>query len=305
MRASKHHFHLTRPLALAQKLVERLGEASFSSDKVAFLKTALQNYVFTGEQAATLLGSFSFDSDKAENVGLFEGRLTDPADGAAAVAAACGGDDDIASTVAGWPAAESREVADYPIEDDGHRDDADIERFCEALDEASMSDDKVAVAEAECAEHPSPPFDVDQLITILGKFSFSDDAARVLEAFTGPQIVYPFSCEDCVRVLEVFSMSDDKKKVLVHLKPFIKDAQNKLDIVSSFTFSSDKTEVEEILRDLVVDFRPKTPPMAAIQEALRRVGNCPAGYAWRQVSGGWRCAAGGHWVSDDTLASAM
>ena len=36
-------------------------------------------------------------------------------------------------------------------------------------------------------------------------------------------------------------------------------------------FKSDKEKAEEILRDVVVRLQPKEPPMAAVQEALKRV----------------------------------
>ncbi|XP_066921713.1 uncharacterized protein [Clytia hemisphaerica] len=39
----------------------------------------------------------------------------------------------------------------------------------------------------------------------------------------------------------------------------------------------------------------------AVQQKLRRIGNCPAGYQWRKVGGGWRCSAGGHFVSNEQL----
>ena len=41
------------------------------------------------------------------------------------------------------------------------------------------------------------------------------------------------------------------------------------------------------------------------REALRRISPCPAGYAWRNVGSGWRCAAGGHFVSDAELERYM
>ncbi|KAI8855089.1 P-loop containing nucleoside triphosphate hydrolase protein [Chytridium lagenaria] len=38
-----------------------------------------------------------------------------------------------------------------------------------------------------------------------------------------------------------------------------------------------------------------------IQENLKVIGLCPEGYRWLHVVGGWRCSAGGHFVSDQVL----
>ena len=38
-----------------------------------------------------------------------------------------------------------------------------------------------------------------------------------------------------------------------------------------------------------------------IQERICKIIPCPMGYAWLQVSGGWRCAGGSHFVSDEQL----
>jgi hypothetical protein len=41
----------------------------------------------------------------------------------------------------------------------------------------------------------------------------------------------------------------------------------------------------------------------AIQQRLQQLSPCPAGFTWHQVGGGWRCSAGGHFVSDAQLRS--
>jgi hypothetical protein len=289
------------------RILAHLESASFSSEKDAMYRTVCQNFVFTTEQVARILGTQSMDSDKLESLDIFASSVSNPTE-TEPVGEIFSFTDDKEAAIAklsGFTPAKSGKLAVFPIEADGHRSDADIERFIEALRSESFSDGKVAVAEAECTEHPTPPFSSSQVVAILKEFSFTSDAARVLEAFVGPAIVYPMSCAELVEVLEVFSMSSDRIEILPTLKKFIKDPQNKLDIVCSFTFSSDKEQAEEILRDVVVKLEPPVPPAAKIQETLRRIGRCPAGYAWRQVSNGWRCAAGGHFVSTEALTAAM
>ena len=39
----------------------------------------------------------------------------------------------------------------------------------------------------------------------------------------------------------------------------------------------------------------------AIQEKLKQISPCPAGYNWNKVGGGWRCRGGSHFVSDKQL----
>ena len=38
-----------------------------------------------------------------------------------------------------------------------------------------------------------------------------------------------------------------------------------------------------------------------VQERLRAIGNCPAGFTWHKCGSGWRCAGGSHCVSDSEL----
>ena len=245
--------------------------------------------------------------DKQKGLECFANSCTNP-DGADAVKEAfsmSSDQDKAAETVSGWSAAEVQELAYYQRAAGTDRSDEDMDRFCGAIEAASMSDDKVAVAVAECEQYPNPPFTAEQLVRVLKCYSFSSDAAKVLAQFAGPMIVYPMTCADAISVLAEFNMSDDKLAVLPMLKPFIYDAQNKIDIVSFFNFSSDKEKAEEILRDLVCKWKPKVPPMDEIQKALQKVGTCPSGYDYLQVQGGWRCQAGGHFVSDATLAQAM
>lgn len=40
---------------------------------------------------------------------------------------------------------------------------------------------------------------------------------------------------------------------------------------------------------------------ASMQQKLREMGVCSAGYNWIKENGGWRCAGGSHWVSDHEL----
>ncbi len=277
-----------------------VADAGFTDSKLAYIRTVCQNFTFTTEQAAELIGLVDMSDDKIQAIDLFADALIDPSN-ADPIVALLDMDDDkeaAAAKLSGFSGKAARELRPRVIEDDGHRSEEAMERVLEAIDSVSMSDEKVAMIAEEVQNNPSPPYNAEQLIRILQKFEFSDDIMAVLDMFVGPQIVYPMTCEEIIAVLDVLSMSDDKIKVLPSLKPFIYDAQNKLLIVASFSFSSDKEKAEEILRDVVVDFKPKSPPPEKIQEALQAVGTCPAGYTWRKVQGGYRCAAGGHYVSD-------
>lgn len=59
----------------------------------------------------------------------------------------------------------------------------------------------------------------------------------------------------------------------------------------------ERKKAEEAARKRAEDERKRQ----AIQEKLKQISPCPAGYAWLNVGGGWRCSAGGHFVSDREL----
>lgn len=280
---------------------------SFTSDKMAFIKTLLQNFVLSTEQTAVLLKEISMSGDKLKALELFRDSLKNPssADPIVQLFSMSGDKEAAAKTLSSFKATAPFEIKPFKIEDDGHRSPKEMERLLGAIKAASMSSDKVRVCEDEVKIAPNPPLDVSQLMQVLKLVNFSGDAVRVLSVWNGPKLVYPATCAELVSLLGIWSMSSDKLAILPQLKQLIADPQNKLKLVASFTFSGDKTKAEEILRDVVVQRAPPAGPPPNIQAALQKVGRCPAGYTWRQVLGGYRCAAGGHFVSDSTLELAL
>ena len=67
---------------------------------------------------------------------------------------------------------------------------------------------------------------------------------------------------------------------------------------------AEKRRLEEARRRAVEAARQRQEQArkkADLLAAVQRIGNCPVGYAWVKVSGGFRCQAGGHFVSDSQL----
>jgi hypothetical protein len=280
-------------------------ESAFA--KTACVKAACQNYAFTCEQAAAFLTQVNFDDDRMEMLEAFRDRLTDPDESAPILSLFSEDEEDEDRQAAGaligeFTAAETREIEEIAVEDDGQRTEEGMEALLAALEDASFSDDKLDVLREDVAAEPSPPpFSAAELGRVLELFPHSDDREAALDFFAGPKLVYPMTCEEMICVLDAFSFSDDKKSVLAKLKPYIKDAQNKLSLVVHFSHSDDQEEAELILRDALVQFEPEEPPEEAIQEALRVIGTCPAGYDWVKQPSGYRCRAGGHYCSNERI----
>jgi hypothetical protein len=65
-----------------------------------------------------------------------------------------------------------------------------------------------------------------------------------------------------------------------------------------------KAERERIQREVERLRKQESERKSAEQRAqvkLRQMGICPMGFRWIKQSGGYRCSAGGHWVSDSSL----
>ncbi|KAI9205170.1 P-loop containing nucleoside triphosphate hydrolase protein [Polychytrium aggregatum] len=61
-------------------------------------------------------------------------------------------------------------------------------------------------------------------------------------------------------------------------------------------------ELERLRREREIEkLRLELEKQKATQERIRRLCSCPMGFAWYQVGGGWRCAGGSHYVSNEQL----
>jgi hypothetical protein len=57
--------------------------------------------------------------------------------------------------------------------------------------------------------------------------------------------------------------------------------------------------VKEALKEIS---RKKTAEERKMQEKIKRIGKCPMNFDWIKCSGGYRCAGGSHFVSDNELS---
>lgn len=288
----------------------RLGEwtEGCTFAKTACIKAICQNFAFSCEQATTFLGMITFcGDDRLEILELFRDRLIDPdmdSDENPIPALWNGAFDDderaqAKDLIKTFEACEVGQVDEFEVEDDGIRGEDAMSELLSALEGEGFSEGKLEVLEKDLANEPSPPpFTFEQLKAVLDKFGFSGDKEDALEFCTGPKLIYPVLCEEVVAMLAEISMSEDRLNVLRQIRPFIKDPQNKLHIVVNMTFAGDMAEAEEILRDVVVDFEYPEPPAPNIEFALTKIGVCSSGSPWVPTLCGWRCRAGGHYLSN-------
>ncbi|KAJ3016332.1 UNVERIFIED_CONTAM: hypothetical protein HDU68_012270 [Siphonaria sp. JEL0065] len=66
---------------------------------------------------------------------------------------------------------------------------------------------------------------------------------------------------------------------------------------------SDERERQRLIQEVEKKIREKSKKEQEMQERIRRICLCPAGYQWAKVHGGWRCGGGAHLVTDAQLES--
>ena len=78
------------------------------------------------------------------------------------------------------------------------------------------------------------------------KLNFSSDKKAFIEH---AMLTTNFSVNQCLSLLEALSFSSDKKELIKNIYPNISDKQNFYRILDSFTFQSDKNEIDNYIRE--------------------------------------------------------
>lgn len=100
----------------------------------------------------------------------------------------------------------------------------------------------------------------------------------------------------------MFRLQEEKERILEELRKRLAEEQEEEKRLQQELKLKQQQELERKRREYEANRRrEKERAAAAIQEKLRRIGNCPAGFLWIKQSGGWRCSAGGHFVNDKEL----
>jgi len=135
----------------------------------------------------------------------------------------------------------------------------------EAIKSAGMrDDDKLKVLQGEVKEN-TEQFTGPQILQIVALFTFSGGGVEAIK--TLEMLMTGVTCDEVVDILTRGHMrAEDQFKILESLKTNIVDGQYKLRIVDSFTFQSDKTEAEKVLRDVGANIPPKNNPVFGIVE---------------------------------------
>lgn len=293
---------------------------SFGKEMLPVLRCSCQSYVFTTQQAAEQISKMTWDKDKMEALKMFEQRLTNPSEIQPIVDAmksqmSMHQDEftEQAKAMMGsdtWlKPAETRTMAEYKKEDHGDRAKDKVTAFAKNIKNAFMGDGRREVVEEEMKKSPTPPFSAEQIKEVMDKFSFGNEAAPVLEEMIKYGAIYQLTCNEIVENIIGEDqnarnwMENHKLDVLEAVKKLIKDPQNKAKLVSVFPFQ--KAEAEKRLRDVAVNFTPPEPPEDKIQAAIRAIGGCVNNFPWLKVKGGYRCAGGGHFVTDEAIKNQM
>lgn len=102
--------------------------------------------------------------------------------------------------------------------------------------------------------------------------------------------------------------AEQREEKLLHVSKEVENAQNRIEELKSSTNHDDDDEelkkYKEKLRKFVeeqIALEERKRQEEAVQKKLMDMGLCPQGFRWIQQSGGYRCAGGSHYLSNEEL----
>jgi len=134
---------------------------------------------------------------------------------------------------------------------------------------------------------------------------------RVQESFPPTCQKERFVCqEDEVKTLSSEEQEDDCEQMIVKLLPRFgfrdsgvsdEDWEELEAAKQAYYEKLEKMKREKEKAELEAALKEELRKAAAVQEKIRQIQPCPAGFAWTKVGNGWRCGGGSHFVSDKQL----
>eukprot|EP01130_Rhizamoeba_saxonica_P018935 TRINITY_DN9663_c0_g1_i1.p1 TRINITY_DN9663_c0_g1~~TRINITY_DN9663_c0_g1_i1.p1 ORF type:complete len:334 (+),score=66.21 TRINITY_DN9663_c0_g1_i1:47-1048(+) len=134
----------------------------------------------------------------------------------------------------------------------GAHTDEELNQLIQDINNQSMSDDKVQVVANEMSESYKG-FTGPQVVRILKLFNFSDSMKEVVQLMH--MHVLSITSEECADILATFSFTSDKLMILELLVNFVSDLEmNSETIVDGISMSSDKQKA----RDIIANASPRS-----------------------------------------------
>ena len=233
-----------------KNLLKQVKESSFEDGKITIIKTSASSNTFKVKQISKLMKEFSFSSGKLKLIKIVSGKIEDPRNRYNLIDNFSFDSDKDKARALLANIKKAKKIKSIKmrkaliVNQLGVFSKRDFNYLEKSLKKESFADGKIKRLK-DFLNSRNEGFTASQLTRLIKTFSFGSDMVKMIKLIDSR--ILGMTSNEMLSLLKTFSFSGEKLKALKTLKDTITDAENKVVILSAFTFDSDKEKARKIL----------------------------------------------------------